>query len=62
MDQQLKSSLNPMVMHSPYFRTAESAKARHREIAAKNTPKSALHIATQDSVMMESTCTVQIMV
>ena len=32
----------------PFFRTAESAKARHREIAAKNTPKSALHIATQE--------------
>ena len=30
----------------PYFRVAASARAQHREIAAKSTPKSALQIAT----------------
>ena len=32
----------------PYFRVAESAKARHRAIAYSHTPKSALQIATQE--------------
>ena len=32
----------------PYFHTAESAKAHHREIASKHTPKSALQIATEE--------------
>ncbi len=32
----------------PFFRTAQTAKAHHKEIAKKNTPKSALHIASQE--------------
>ena len=32
----------------PYFRIAESAKRRHKAIAASHTPKSALQIATQE--------------
>lgn len=32
----------------PYFRVADSAKARHRAIAYSHTPKSALQIATQE--------------
>ena len=33
---------------SPYFRTAETAKSRHKEIATKNTPKESLQIATRE--------------
>ena len=32
----------------PFFRTAESAKKRHREIAAANKPKDAIQVATQE--------------
>ena len=32
----------------PFFRTAESAKKRHREIAASNKPKEAVQVATQE--------------
>ena len=32
----------------PYFRTAESAKVRHRQIASEHTPTSALQIATEE--------------
>ena len=32
----------------PFFRTSESAKKRHREIAASNKPKDATQIATQE--------------
>ena len=32
----------------PYFRTAESAKRRHKEISASKLPKEALHLATKE--------------
>ena len=32
----------------PFFRTSESAKKRHREIAASNKPKDAMQIVTQE--------------
>ena len=32
----------------PFFRTAQTAKAYHKEIAQKNTPKAALHIAAKE--------------
>lgn len=32
----------------PFFRTAESARKRHRKIAATNKPKEAVQVATQE--------------
>ena len=32
----------------PFFRTAETAKTRHKEIAERNTPKTVMQIATME--------------
>ena len=34
--------------NTPFFRTAESAKKRHQEIAASNKPREAIYLATQE--------------